>query len=396
MKIPYIQGKKDLKPYLKWEKKVELVFDCHNYSELEKVKFATIKFSNYSIIWWDQLLLNRRRNRKRQIETWEKMKTVIWKWFVPDHYYQGLYHKLQSLTQGNYSVENYYKEMEILIIQANVEEDREATMARFVVGLNQEITNIVELQHYVEMENMVHMAIKVENQLKRKGINARKTPYLRSTWRLNVMEKWEKLVSTKSKTENTQETTIHGSQDKANSFITRNRDIKCFKCQGRASQCPNKKVMIVRDIGEIEFSNEDDIKSMPPLEECYDFEVEEPLHGDLLVTRRTLSIQPKDDGDEEQREQIFHTRCHVKGKVYALIIDSGSCTNVASSLMVDKLNLHTMKHPKPYKLQWLNECGEVKVNKQVQIPFSIGKYEDEVLCDVAPMHASLIFLGRPW
>lgn len=30
------------------------------------------------------------------------------------------------------------------------------------------IANIVELQHYVELENMVHMAIKVERQLKRK------------------------------------------------------------------------------------------------------------------------------------------------------------------------------------------------------------------------------------
>ena len=150
-----------------------------------------------------------------------------------------------------------------------------------------------------------------------------------------------------------QETTIHGSHDKANSSISRNRDIKCFKCQGRdhiASQCLNKKVMIVRDNGEIQSSSEDDIKSMPPLEECFDFEVEEPVHGDLLVIRRALSIQPKDDGDAEQHEHIFHTRCHVKGKVCTLIIDSGSCTNVASSLMVEKLNLQTMKHPKLYKL----------------------------------------------
>ena len=38
----------------------------------------------------------------------------------------------------------------------------------------------------------------------------------------------------------------------------------------------------------------------------------------------------------------------------------------------------------------------MKVNKQVRIPFSIGKYEEEVLCDVAPMHVGHIFLGRPW
>ena len=116
-------------------------------------------------------------------------------------------------------MEDYYKVMKILMIRANVEEDREATMARFVVGLNREITNITELQHYVELEDMVDMAIKVENQHKRRGINARQTPYLGLTWRPNVMKKEEKLVSTKSKTKNTQETTIHGSRGKANSSI---------------------------------------------------------------------------------------------------------------------------------------------------------------------------------
>ena len=44
-------------------------------------------------------------------------------------------------------------------------------MARFLVGLNREIANFVELHHYVELEGMVHMAIKIENQLKMRGIN---------------------------------------------------------------------------------------------------------------------------------------------------------------------------------------------------------------------------------
>ncbi|KAH9658315.1 Endonuclease [Citrus sinensis] len=48
------------------------------------------------------------------------------------------------------------------------------------------------------------------------------------------------------------------------------------------------------------------------------------------------------------------------------------------------------------KLQWLNDCGEVKVNKQVLVSFSIGRYKDEVLCDVVPMHTGRILLGRPW
>jgi hypothetical protein len=52
--------------------------------------------------------------------------------------------------------------MEIAMIRANVEEDRQATMARFLNGLNRDIVNVVELQHYMKLEDMVHMAMKVE------------------------------------------------------------------------------------------------------------------------------------------------------------------------------------------------------------------------------------------
>ena len=33
-----------------------------------------------------------------------------------------------------------------------------------------------------------------------------------------------------------------------------------------------------------------------------------------------------------------------------MVIDGGSCTNVASTKLVEKLSLPTMKHPGPYKL----------------------------------------------
>jgi hypothetical protein len=96
------------------------------------------------------------------------MKAIMRRQFVPNHYYRELYQKLQSLTQGYKSVGDYYKAMEIAMIRANVEEDREATMERFSNGLNRDIANVVEL-HYMELEDMVHMVMKVERQLKRKG-----------------------------------------------------------------------------------------------------------------------------------------------------------------------------------------------------------------------------------
>ena len=122
MRIPAFQGKSDPEAYLEWEKKMELVFDCHNYSDMKKVKLAAIEFTDYAIVWWDQLCINRRRSGDRPIDTWEAMKRVMRRRFVPPHYYRDLYLKLQGLRQGYRSVDEYYKEMEMAMIRANVEE----------------------------------------------------------------------------------------------------------------------------------------------------------------------------------------------------------------------------------------------------------------------------------
>ena len=50
VKIPTFQGKTDPDAYLEWEKRIELVFDCHDYSELKKVKLAAIEFTDYAIV----------------------------------------------------------------------------------------------------------------------------------------------------------------------------------------------------------------------------------------------------------------------------------------------------------------------------------------------------------
>ncbi|KAL5570316.1 hypothetical protein UlMin_026891 [Ulmus minor] len=399
IKIPSFQGKNDPGAYLEWETKIEMVFDCHNYSEIKKVKLVAIEFNDYAIVWWDQLLINWRKNREPPVDTWEEMKMLMRKRFVPSHYYRGLYQKLQRLIQGSKSVDEYYKEMEVATIRANVEEDREATMARFLHSLNREIADIVELQHYVELTDMVHQAIKVEEQLKRKGMARRGQPMATTSPWKTALRRDEQLQNKPnfepSKNGKPTPATTLGNTETSTS---KTRDIKCFKCQGRgdiASQCVNKKVMVINAQGELESENEEkvDDDDMPPLEDADD--EQNAVVGDLLVARCVLNIQVKEE-ESNQRENLFHTRCFVNNKFCSVIIDGGSCTNVASTYLVEKLALTTLKHPHPYRLQWLNDCGEIKVTRQVLVALAIGKYEDEVLCDVVPMHACHLLLGRPW
>jgi len=64
--------------------------------------------------------------------------------------------------------------------------------------------------------------------------------------------------------------------------------------------------------------------------------------------------------------------------------------------MVSKLNLDTMTHLRPNTLQWIRKGNVVEVFKQTLAHFSISEYRDEVLCDVLPMDACHLLLGRHW
>ncbi|KAJ9557269.1 hypothetical protein OSB04_011883 [Centaurea solstitialis] len=405
MQIPSFQGKNDPEAYLEWESKVENIFGIHNYSEDKKVKLASVEFYGYALTWWDKLLLSRRRNEEQPVETWDEMKPLMRRRFVPPHYYRDLYNRLQGITQGSRSVDEYYQEMEMAMTRANVDEDPEATMARFLGGLRKEIADVVELQHYMDLEEMLHMAEKVEKQQKRRGNSSKfsSNSSSSSSWKTSRWGKNDDFKKKKDFKEFDSKKSFSTKGDKNTPSTSHTSRWTCFKCLGKghiASQCPNSKTMIMLDDGSYvsQSEDEDEGKNIPPFTSDDENELKAVESGDereALVTMRALNIQVKEE-DDQQRHNIFHTRCLIQDKVCMLIIDSGSCTNCASSYLIEKLDLPTVKHPKPYCLQWLNDHGEIKVNKQVLLNFSIGKYEDEVLCDVVPMTAGHVILGRPW
>ena len=158
--------------------------------------------------------------------------------YVPNHYYRELFNHLQMITQDHKSVEEYQKELEVVMIRANVNEDEEVTMSRFLNGLNRDIANVVELQSYVDLEELVHLAIKVEGQLKRKG-NARSGAYTGSSsgWKMNYMRDGsvssKPLVTSKVAEPTFMKKQVSTNDKKLKGEVQpkRNRDIKCFKCQ---------------------------------------------------------------------------------------------------------------------------------------------------------------------
>ncbi|OMO70179.1 hypothetical protein CCACVL1_19066 [Corchorus capsularis] len=112
-----------------------------------------------------------------------------------------------------------------------------------------------------------------------------------------------------------------------------------------------------------------------------------------LVASRTLRAFVKGD---VQRENLFHTRMYANGKPSSVIIDGESCKNIVSDYLVKELQLPTSNHPKPYSLGYFNDRENISVNKQVLVSLCLGRYKGDVLCDVLPMQACHVLLGRAW
>ena len=163
--MPKFNGSNDLEEYLSWALKVDKIFHLHNYEEEKKIAMASLEFQDYVLIWWEQVLERREARGEPPIITWAQMKDVMRARFVPTYYNRDLFKKLQLLKQGTKSVEEYYKEMEIAMIRANVTEDDEQTMARFLNGLNHPIKKIADFQPYSNLIELVHQSTKAEHQV---------------------------------------------------------------------------------------------------------------------------------------------------------------------------------------------------------------------------------------
>lgn len=385
--IPDFEGKLHPDEFVDWLQTVERVFEYKEILEEKKVKIIAVKLKKHASIWWENLKTKRAREGKSKIKTWEKMRRELSKKFLPSHYYQDSFIQLQNLRQKNLSVEEYTREFEKLMMKCDIHEREEQTIARYLGGLNTDVAHPVQLQQYWSLDDVVRLAMRVEKHLPKKHSyrnfsSTENSSYPRKTD--NDQPSTSTKPSPKPTTENKPKAT------------------KCFKCQGFghiASNCPTRRTITIikgeayEDVDEE--TNRDEPEKEEVLEPIYDEELIVADHGESLVIRRSLHAMSAQE-EHWLRKNIFHTRCTTAGKVCDVIIDSGSCENVVSNYMVEKLEMPTQSHPHPYKLQWLNKGSEVKVTKRCLVSFSIGqKYQDQVWCDVVPMDACHLLLGRP-
>ena len=93
---------------------------------------------------------------------------------------------------------------------------------------------------------------------------------------------------------------------------------------------------------------------------------------------------------------MFRTRGTINDRLFELIIDNGSFENIISREVVRELKLLVKKHPHPYTIGWIKVTKKLEVNERCKVLFSIGKYQEEVFCDMVEMDACHLLFGRPW
>uniref|UniRef100_A0A2N9F7T1 RNA-directed DNA polymerase n=1 Tax=Fagus sylvatica TaxID=28930 RepID=A0A2N9F7T1_FAGSY len=363
IEFPEFSGSLNAEDFVDWLNQVERIFEYHEISDHKKVKLVAIKLKSRASAWWEQFQVQRVRNGKRKVQEWVKMKKELQKQFLPFNYMQTLYRNLHNLRQQS-SVDDYTEKFYELNSRLDLQESEEQQVAR----------KTLQYQSFGGARNQFH----------------------------NDSNLWQQPRTTQDRGN----TTSNVAAAKATSSYkpnTTGMTFKCYKCgeQGhKANECkkpaiqPRGKALLTEEVAQ-ETDTDQELSWDPDVVEIG--EDSEGEVGLMLVTRKTLLTPKMEDDNEWLRGNIFYTTCSIKDRVCSLVIDGGSCENVISQEVVDKLGLQTIDHPHPYKLSWLKKGNSVKVDKRCLVSFSIRKqFHDKVLCDIVKMDACHLLLGRPW
>ncbi|KAK8948367.1 hypothetical protein KSP39_PZI006161 [Platanthera zijinensis] len=279
------------------------------------------------------------------------------------------------------------------MLRCDVLETPKASIARFKVGLRPDVKVEMTIRDVNTLKEAYHMAIQIESYLKTQqqhkfhaSTQCNKTPRVAPSMPTSTIS--TSLPDPKGKTvagTSCSKSTNGNTGPKAT-------NITCFSCKQighYASQC-----LCNLHIGFEPLQSSQDLEDseVDPLEE--DGESDEALNSNQLAVVRCMLTTPQNDEDWK-RTTIFTIITKIGEKTCKIIIDSGSCMNVVSSIALIRLNLTTEPHPIPYKVAWIDTTS-VSISQRYLVPIQLGRYSDKIWCDVIPTDVAHILLGRPW
>jgi hypothetical protein len=235
-------------------------------------------------------------------------------------------------------------------------------MAKFLHGLNDEISGFVEMFPYNNLQDLVDQAMRTERKIQQEEHDR---SFSAVPWHQQQPNTYfsrgrsQSAVPRSSLPNPTSKAAPSSASSPAQRYESKrsaattgatsatstshNRDIKCHKCQWGdhiAAECPSRRTMIVNE-------NNDWESACDPEYDEYTEEVlsdsENEIQANIddnncFISHRVLSANIGKEENGEQRN-LFHTRGMIKDKLCRIIVDNGGCNNIASQELFERMRL---------------------------------------------------------
>ncbi|CAL2244416.1 unnamed protein product [Prunus armeniaca] len=351
--IPIYKGDVDPEKLDNWIDTLETYFTLYKYSNVQKIKFASLKLSSHALTWW--------KSYQRQYDvselTWKNFKKLLRKQFYPVGYEDERWYKWQHFRQRfGQPVQEYTTEFHNQAMVLDIDVDDYDVFMKYTGGLADYIRKELKLFTVDTIEEATVKAIAIEAKNKKTDKkDDRSKPVNKTDWQKK------------------------GNQSKEG----QTQKVYCDHCQ--TSRHAKDKCWILHPELRLKHKKNNqgrnDRKATLTAQQAE--ELPELKQPDVTLT---LMTRPTDTEDTYNREELFHVNIQVKQSVVQAIIVPGSQKNRISEALVRKVGLDATSHHKSYPLGWIQKDVDLQITKQCTFKFAItNRYIDEVTCEVVPL-----------